>query len=141
MESNSSVIIRVISKIRWPRSGSLIHSSQVWLPTELDDIKSCVTIISLKKQQLTWQNAKQQHAYLMHSVHLHRHDVLTVPLTVLLHWWRRRKNCTDFFETWKWKISVKDKQFVLLNKNIEVPPFNPQIRSFTLLMLITPSSD
>ena len=38
-----------------------------------------------KEQQLSWQNARQQHMRLMHSVHSYKHDVLTVPLAVLLH--------------------------------------------------------
>ena len=38
-----------------------------------------------KKQQLTQQNARQQHVHMTRSVHLHKHDMLTVPLTVLLH--------------------------------------------------------
>ena len=40
-----SVIIRVIYKIRRPRSGSPICQSQVWLQTELDDTKSCYQLI------------------------------------------------------------------------------------------------
>ena len=36
-----------------------------------------------KKRQLTQRNARQQRARMTYSVHLHRHDVLTVPLTVL----------------------------------------------------------
>ena len=38
-----------------------------------------------KKNQLTRRNARQQRAQMTRSVHLHRHDVLTVPLTVLLY--------------------------------------------------------
>ena len=40
-----SVIIRVINKIRRPRSGSPICQSRVWLQTELDDTKSCNQLI------------------------------------------------------------------------------------------------
>ena len=36
-----------------------------------------------KKATVTRRNARQQ--YMTRSVHLHRHDVLSVPLTVLLH--------------------------------------------------------
>ena len=32
----------------------------------------------LQKHQLTRRNARQQRAHMMRSVHLHRHDVLTV---------------------------------------------------------------
>ena len=39
------VIIRVINKIGWPRSGSPIRQSRVWLQTELDDTKSCYQLI------------------------------------------------------------------------------------------------
>ena len=41
--------------------------------------------IKKKQQQLTRRNARQQRAHMTRSVHLHRHDVLTVPSTVLLH--------------------------------------------------------
>ena len=44
-----------------------------------------------KKKQLTRRNARQQRAHMTRSVHLHRHDVLTVPLsyyTVQLQAWR-----------------------------------------------------
>ena len=34
-----------------------------------------------KKNQLTRRNARQQRAYMTRSVHLHRHDVLTVSLS------------------------------------------------------------
>ena len=48
-----SVIIRVINKIRWPRSGSPICQSRLWLPAELDETKFCyqliITIIIKKK--------------------------------------------------------------------------------------------
>ena len=49
-----SVIIRVINKIRWPRSGSPICQSRLWLPAELDETKFCyqliITIIIKKKK-------------------------------------------------------------------------------------------
>ena len=38
-----------------------------------------------KQQQLTWQNAGQQYVHMMRSFHFRRHDMLIVPLTVLLH--------------------------------------------------------
>ena len=41
--------------------------------------------IKKKNQLLTRQNARQQRTLMMHSVHLHKYDVLTVPLTVQLH--------------------------------------------------------
>ena len=47
-----------------------------------------------KTRQLIQQNARQQHAHMTHSVHLHRHEVLTVPLTVLLHYQITRMTCT-----------------------------------------------
>ena len=51
-----SVIIRVINKIRWPRSGSPICQSRLWLPAELDETKFCyqliITIIIKKKKHL-----------------------------------------------------------------------------------------
>ena len=34
-------------------------------------------------QQLTWRNAKHQRAHMTRSVHLHKHNVLPVPLNVL----------------------------------------------------------
>ena len=44
-----------------------------------------------KKQQqwqlLTLQNARQMQAHMVCSVHLHRHDMLTDPLTVQLQAW------------------------------------------------------
>ena len=50
-----SVIIRVINKIRWPRSGSPICQSRLWLPAELDETKFCyqliITIIIKKKKK------------------------------------------------------------------------------------------
>lgn len=44
-----------------------------------------VFIEKKQQQQLTQQNVRQQHMYMMQSVHQHRHDMFTVPLTVLLH--------------------------------------------------------
>ena len=41
--------------------------------------------VFIKNQRLTQRNARQQRAHATCSVHLHWHDVLTVPLTVLLH--------------------------------------------------------
>ena len=41
--------------------------------------------VFIKNQQPTRRNARQQRAQMTRSFHLHRHDVLTVPLTVLLH--------------------------------------------------------
>ena len=41
--------------------------------------------VFIKNQQSTQQNTIQHHALMMCFVHLHGHDVLTVPLTVLLH--------------------------------------------------------
>ena len=38
-----------------------------------------------KKKLLTQRIARQQTMHMMGSVHLHRYDVLTVPVTVLLH--------------------------------------------------------
>ena len=46
------------------------------------------------KQQLTQQNVRQQCVHMMRSVHLHRHDMLTVPLTVLLNYQITRMTCT-----------------------------------------------
>ena len=42
--------------------------------------------VSPKKRWLTRRTARQQRAHLTRSVHLHRRDVLTVPLTVILLW-------------------------------------------------------
>ena len=53
--------------------------------------------VSIKKKQLTWQNVRQQCAHMMCSVHLHRHDMLTVPLTVLLHYPITSMKCTVFY--------------------------------------------
>ena len=44
-----------------------------------------VFIKEKKNQQLTRRNARQQRARMTRSVHLHRHNELHVPLTVLLH--------------------------------------------------------
>ena len=56
-----SVIIRVIYKIRRPRSGSPICQSRVWLQTELDDTKSCyqliITITIFGKKKHWWQTS------------------------------------------------------------------------------------
>ena len=41
--------------------------------------------VFIKKKLLTQQIARQQAMHMMGSVHLHRYDVLTVPVTVLLH--------------------------------------------------------
>ena len=49
------------------------------------EIRHRLYIFIKKNQLLTRQNARQQHTLMMHSVHLHRYDVLTVPLTVQLH--------------------------------------------------------
>ena len=38
-----------------------------------------------KKKHLTQWNAWQKRMHMVHTVYLHRHDMLTVPLTVLLH--------------------------------------------------------
>ena len=45
--------------------------------------KTSVVRFLKKKWQLTQRYARQQRARMTHSVHLHRHDVLTVLLTVL----------------------------------------------------------
>ena len=50
---------------------------------------SYVYISIKKKQQQQWQqwtlqNARQKHAHMVCSVHLHRHDMLTDPPTVQL---------------------------------------------------------
>ena len=48
----------------------------------------CVHFHKKKQQQqwqrLTLQNVRQKHAHMVCSVHLHRHDMLTDPLTVQL---------------------------------------------------------
>ena len=41
--------------------------------------------VFIKKKLLTQRIARQQTMHMMGSVHLHRYDVLTVPVTVLLH--------------------------------------------------------
>ena len=45
MESNSVCFRKSDNKIGWPRSGSLISLSRVWLQTELDDTKSYYQLI------------------------------------------------------------------------------------------------
>ena len=50
--------------------------------------------IKLKKKQLTGGNERKQLVHMTCSVHLHRHDVLTVSLTVLLHCSITRETCT-----------------------------------------------
>ena len=95
---------------------SLQSSALIWLvtllvirlQTELDDTKSCYQLIKTmtkfgkeiryrlyvftkkqrQQQQFTRRNARHQRAHMIRSVHLRRHDVLTVPLTVLLQAWR-----------------------------------------------------
>ena len=65
----------------------------------MDDTKSCYQLMKtmakfeketrhrlyvfIKKKLLTRRNAEQQRAHMTRSVHLHMHDVLTVPLIVL----------------------------------------------------------
>ena len=101
-----SFIIGVINKIGQPQSRGQICLSQVWLQTGLDDTKSCYQLIikliwqNLRKKidifdrfsgkkkatfLVTQQNMGQQHANMTYSVHWHTHDMLTVPLTVVLH--------------------------------------------------------
>ena len=58
------------------------------------DIDKYIFSWKKKQQQLTQQNARQQHAHMTCSVYLHKHDVLTVPLTVLLHYQITRMTCT-----------------------------------------------
>ena len=41
--------------------------------------------VFIKNQQSTQRNTIQHHTLMTRSVHLHGHDVLPVPLTVLLH--------------------------------------------------------
>ena len=83
------------------RSGSPICLLRVWLQAELNDTRYCYQLIKTKKkfeekarhrlyffikyQQLTRRNARQQRALMTRSVYLHRHDVLTFLLIVLLH--------------------------------------------------------
>ena len=38
-----------------------------------------------KKNPSTWQNAREQHVHIKLTVHLPKHDMLTVLVTVLLH--------------------------------------------------------
>ena len=47
-----------------------------------------------KKNQLTGGNERKQLVHMTCSVHLHRHDVLTVSLTILLHRSITRVTCT-----------------------------------------------
>ena len=49
--------------------------------------RKLISVIRFHKnwQQLTRRNARQHRTHMTCSVHFHRHDVLTVPLTVLLH--------------------------------------------------------
>ena len=79
----------------------MICLSRVWLQTELDDTRYCYQLIKTKKKfeeknrhrfyvfikypQLIRRNARQQRALMTRSVYLHRHDVLTFLLIVLLH--------------------------------------------------------
>ena len=68
--------------------------SQVWLQTELDDTKSCYQLI---KTITEFEQETRHRLYndddnnnnkvnsAKSSVHFHRHNVLTVPLTVQLH--------------------------------------------------------
>ena len=96
-----SVIIQVMNKMRRPQSRGPICQSQVWLQTDLDETKSCYQLIKTKTKfekeiknqsyivmkknwQLTWWNVRQQCVHMTCSVHLHRHDMLTFLLTVLL---------------------------------------------------------
>ena len=59
-------------------------------------------VICFHKQQLTLRNVRQQCVYIMRSVHLHRHDVLTVPSTVLLHCPTMSLTCTlsYYYSNW-----------------------------------------
>ena len=47
-----------------------------------------------QQQQSTRRNARKKHAHLTRFFHLHRHEVSTVPLTVLLHCPTRSMTCT-----------------------------------------------
>ena len=78
-----SVTIPMIDKIGRPRSESLICQSLVLLQIELDDMNSWYTFPKRKKM-LIRRNTRQQRAPITRSVHLHRHDLVTVLLTVLL---------------------------------------------------------
>ena len=49
------------------------------------ETKHQVYVFIRKKQQLTRRNKRQQRAHMTRSVHLHRYNVSTDPLTVLLH--------------------------------------------------------
>ena len=76
--------------------------SLVWLQTELDNSKSYYQLIKtitkfeketrhrlyvfIKKTQVNSVECATIHAHMMRSVHLHSNDVLTVPLTVHLHY-------------------------------------------------------
>ena len=53
-----------------------------------------VVIKKQQQQQLTRQNARKKHTLMTLFVHLHKHEVSTVPLTVLLHRPSRSMTCT-----------------------------------------------
>ena len=66
----------------------------LWLQTELDDMKSCYQLIKTMTKfeektrhqfHKTTVNSAKCETIVRTHVHLHRHDVLIVPLTVLLH--------------------------------------------------------
>ena len=96
-----SVIIRVIYRIVRPQSGSLIffitsmitnrigrqegQSIKTMTKFEKETRYQLYVFIKTKKQQFTRRNARQQRPHMTHSVPSYRHDVLTVPFTVLLH--------------------------------------------------------
>ena len=89
---------------------------------EIETRRRLYVFIEKKKQQLTQQNVRQQHMHMMHSVQQHRHDMFTVPLTVLSH-----HSITSMMHILSYSCSYlhSDKQFV--SKNFVIVLINPII--------------
>ena len=63
---------------------------------------------------LTLPNVRQQCAHMTYSVHLHRQDVLTVPLTVLLHCPITSMTCTLSYHYSNWAGDDQSHSRILL---------------------------
>ena len=117
------VIILLINK-----SDDCYKLIKIWqnLKKKLDNSYQ-VFIFIKKQQQLSWQNVGQRHVHMTSSVHFHRHDMIIVPLTVLLHCPITSMICTLYYSAQirlvitnhigvivlinRWKVIFSDESF------------------------------
>ena len=86
------LITIIIDRIGWHKVLLLINQTMTKFEKETRHWLNF--FIKFKKKQLTRWNERKQLVHMTCSVHSHRHDVLTVSLTILLHRSITRVTCT-----------------------------------------------